>query len=196
MSRRCRRQRRARPLGQAGVAGVVRHVLARVEGELAPDDELIEELFGRRRHAPPSLARAGPRPVDLPRRPALVRHHGGEDFVARDVPEMQVGRQPARRVGIGMIVIVAVAGQLRRDEGMERFARCRRYRPHLDRRYVVIDRQRPQRGRRRHRAARRLPAAICLRCRQAAFAASAGAAAGRGVTRRERRSRARGRCAA
>ena len=69
-----------------------------------------------------------------------MRHDGGEDFVARDVAEMQVGRQPARRVGIGMVVIVAVAVQLRPDEGMERFARCLGTARHVDGRHVVIDR--------------------------------------------------------
>jgi hypothetical protein len=138
-------ERAARPLGQAVERVVARHEGARIERELAPGDQLVQERLRTGGHIPPAFARAACPGAELPRRPFLARHHPLEHVVHRQVAEVQPRRQPARRILLGLIVRVGIPRETAVDERVQPRASRRRSSLDRHRRDGVIDRQRRKR---------------------------------------------------
>ena len=190
-------QRPPGPLRQRFPALVVGHVLAGVEGELAPHEQLIEIRLHRRRDAPPALALAAGASAEPAARPALVRDQGGEDLVRRDVAEVQVRRHPAGRVAVRMVVILGVAPRPAASTNAVE-PPLRRARPpgHRHRRDVVIDWERRENAAIAARASRRRPAASASRSRRAGARGAARRRSGASGARPGNRRDDRATCAA
>jgi len=101
------------------VLAVGGHVVA----DLAPGDGLVEELLGRRAHPPPPLARAGGPAGEPLRAPALAGGHGGKHLVGRDVAEVEVGGESARRLAVRLVPVLGVSRKPLLDERGQTLAR-------------------------------------------------------------------------
>src|SRR5215470_7718351 len=89
---------------------------AEAVAELAPGDELVEERLGGAPGTPPAIARAGRARCEPRWIPVDGAPHAADDVVCADVAEVEVRRQAARHVGVGMVAVLAVAMQAARDE--------------------------------------------------------------------------------
>ena len=115
-------QRGLGPGGQRFVAVVVGAVGGEVVADLAPGDELIEKGFGVIARVPPALAAAGGLGGQLVGRPAFAVHQAGKNFVRPDMAEVQVGRQSAGGVCVGIVALLDVIVEMFVEKACQRFA--------------------------------------------------------------------------
>ncbi len=106
------------PLRQAVVMVEGGQPESRVEAELSPDNELVEEGLGWGRHSPPPLLLAFRCRRQLSRVPTFMLCHGVQYLMSGDVTEVKVGRESGSGVEFWIGAIVLIAAQTILKEAM------------------------------------------------------------------------------
>src|SRR5262245_55284026 len=122
---------------------MIGHIPTMLVAKLAPGDDLIQERLGGLAHTPPSRAGASRIAIvaELAGIPALVLEHRGDDLVRAEVTEVQVGREPAGCLLVGVVATLAVARQALAHELSKLRRRSDRATSKRRSAYGVIDRQ-------------------------------------------------------
>jgi hypothetical protein len=118
---------------------------ADVEAEFPPGDQLVEKPLGTAAYPPPPGAAAVGWRNHVLGRPALVAHGFEKHLVRRDVTEMEVGRQAARRLRLRPVTVIKVAPETMVEKSAQGGVSGRRTATDGSGGNGVVDRQRRQR---------------------------------------------------